>query len=564
MKAALTTAIITLALIGNPAYCPADDKEVLTEELLLSIFDGEKSNAGRAARLLKAATSLARDKKTKIALLKKSIEYGFKSMSLAKARSDISTALRRLREISDIETEDSYLTDKSIEFHRICYRQYSRNRLTKLESRSNLIAALCQGARHAERANKWSDVIKTYTEVVRLAARPASPDLPSFRRKVKRATHMRKVQQLIDLSTKQLKADGDNVKARTTLVTLFLVEHDDPAEASKYLNDDVDAIMQTYIPLALIKPFEVKLSACKEMAKWYGQVLAKDASVHAKPLMLRRAIAYCDRFLNSPKRADEGALLLGVIRGNLKKELTALNPDPAPKPKLETLAGGTITLNLGKGISMKLRGIPPKKVFAADRLKGKMVAASPFYIGVTEVTQEQYQAVMQINPSHYKGPKHPAEQVSWHDAREFCKKLSVASKRTVRLPTEAEWAHANYAGAPTEYFFGNDSARLGDYAWFKTNTKDLGPAGDHHRPVATKKPNSWGLYDTQGNVWEWVFDSHEPERDETKTPARKLPKDIRKACGGDWVSMCVPETFAWSGAAGRFKGWGFRVLVEYE
>ena len=560
MKAVWAIVFVALALAGGARPAHAEPEEILTEELLLSIFDGEKSNAGRAAKLLQAATSLDSDNKTQIALLKKSIEYGFKSLAVDKGRLTTEQALERLAGLIELDAADSFLTDKRIEFYRICYRQYSKTRLAKLDTRSRLIAALYEGAQHAERTCKWSDVIKAYTEAVRLSVSPASPYLPSLRRKLKRATHMRKVQQQIDLSAKLLKADPDNAKARTTLIKMFLIEYDNPARAAEYLDDDVDETMRTYIPMAVIKPFEVKLSVCKEMSKWYGKVLAKDASTFAKPNVLRRGIIYCNRFLDSPRRDDKDALLLKVIKANLKKELDALNPDPVPPPRPETLAGGVITLNLGKGISIKLKGIPPRKVFASDRLKGKMVAAFPYYIGVTEVTQEQYQAVMGVNPSNYKGPKNPVEQVSWNDAREFCKKLSAATRRTVRLPTESEWLHACSAGTQTAFFFGDNAARMGDYAWFKTNTKDLGPTSDHHHPVATKKPNPWGLYDMRGNVWEWVFDSYETQPDDTK----KAPKDARKACGGDWGAMCSPGVYAWSGASGKLKGWGFRVVVQYE
>ena len=553
--------IVVLVACGGESR--AEKTEPLTEELLLSIYDGERSNAGRAEKLLQTATSLNTDKPTQIALLKKAVEFGLKSLATAKSRHTTETALDRLVKLTYRDVPDSFITDKRIEFYRLCYRLYSRDRNAKLDNQNRLIAALCEGAEFAEQARNWSGSIKAYTEVVYLAARPVSPDLPSLRRKLKRALHMRKVQQQIDLAEKQLKGDPNDAAARAALIKMYLVEYDNPAQAAKYLNDDVDETLRTYIPLAIVKPFEVKTSACKEMAKWYGQVLAKDASLHAKPNMLRHGAIYCDRYLDSPKRDSKEALLLEVIKRNLQKELESLKPDPLPMPKPETLAGSTITLKLGKGISMKLRGIPPRKTLPADRLKGKMVAAFPFYIGTTEVTQEQYQAIMGVNPSHYKGPKNPVEQVSWHDAREFCKKLSAATGRTARLPTEYEWVHACHCGTQTEYFFGGDAGGLGEYAWFKTNCKDRGPEHDHHRPVATKKPNYWGLYDMRGNVWEWVFDRYEPPAEEGKK-APKPAGDIRKACGGDWTTMCRSGFFAWGRSEGKRKGWGFRVVVQYE
>ena len=83
-------------------------------------------------------------------------------------------------------------------------------------------------------------------------------------------------------------------------------------------------------------------------------------------------------------------------------------------------------------------------------------------MGVTPVTQAQYQAVMGANPSHFKGATNPVETVSWDDATEFCKRLSERAGRTVRLPTEAEWEYACRAGTKTVFSFGDDAEVLGD------------------------------------------------------------------------------------------------------
>jgi len=129
----------------------------------------------------------------------------------------------------------------------------------------------------------------------------------------------------------------------------------------------------------------------------------------------------------------------------------------------------------------------------------------PFAIGKTEVTHEQWRAVMGKNPSHFEGcgDTCPVEQVSWDEVQEYIRRLNARTGKHYRLPTEAEWEYACRAGSQQEYC-GSDSAD--SVSWNDINSGSFFFNTPH--PVATKQANAFGLYDMSGNVWEWVQDTY--------------------------------------------------------
>ena len=194
----------------------------------------------------------------------------------------------------------------------------------------------------------------------------------------------------------------------------------------------------------------------------------------------------------------------------------------------------------------------------------QVTLTQPFELGVYEVTQEQYEAVMGKNPSKFKGPKNPVEQVSWDDVVEFCRQLSAlpveqSSGYVYRLPTETEWEYACRAGTMTEYSFGDGNTQLkGDYAWYRENS------GKTTLPVGVKKPNPWGLYDMHGNVNEWCQDWYGDYPSGSVTdPTGAASGSRRLHRGGSWSSSsgyCRSAIRGRDTPDGRSYYLGFRVL----
>ncbi|MBR4330303.1 MAG: formylglycine-generating enzyme family protein, partial [Candidatus Riflebacteria bacterium] len=156
----------------------------------------------------------------------------------------------------------------------------------------------------------------------------------------------------------------------------------------------------------------------------------------------------------------------------------------------------------------------PKGEMGRDlkEIQHKVILSDSFMIGKYEVTQKQYKAVMGKNPSKFKNDSQPVELVNWNDAKEFCEKLntkfssSIPSGFKFDLPTEAQWEYACRAGTNSAFNNGKELTteykcdNLDEVGWYAKNSKFI------THQVGQKQPNSWGIYDMQGNVSEWCRD----------------------------------------------------------
>lgn len=194
---------------------------------------------------------------------------------------------------------------------------------------------------------------------------------------------------------------------------------------------------------------------------------------------------------------DEPVPTLDELLQTFRNEFIAITPGEAGFP--ETLRMG------GQGVPYA----DPEHQVQFDKA---------FEMGLYEVPQNLYEAVMGENPSRWKGPRNSAEMMTWSDATTFCERATVLLRerdligddQVVRLPSEAEWEYCCRAGTDTAYSFGeearmdgdqdNAAGVLDDYAWHTGNAAGNDP------PVGALKPNPWGLYDMHGYLWEFCQD----------------------------------------------------------
>jgi endonuclease/exonuclease/phosphatase family metal-dependent hydrolase len=204
--------------------------------------------------------------------------------------------------------------------------------------------------------------------------------------------------------------------------------------------------------------------------------------------------------------------------------------------RADETAGGAVVDSLGMRLVLVpagtfVMGSPPGAPLRQEEETTRRVTLTrAFRISATEVTQRQWLALMPQNRSPQPGDDLPVTSVSWAEAQEFCRKLSLKEGASYRLPTEAEWEYACRAGGGEVEAAAADLAGV---AWYADNS------GEATHPVGGKKPNAWGLHDLLGNVAEWTLDAYGPyprvaEEEDPRGPAGGTTRVVR---GGSWRSF---------------------------
>jgi formylglycine-generating enzyme required for sulfatase activity len=278
-------------------------------------------------------------------------------------------------------------------------------------------------------------------------------------------------------------------------------------------------------------------SARAEFTSGSQRVTAEPAAVEAHETGRRREETPLARSEQAPGRAAP----------NVDPGLWTI---PDPKLELRRIPAGSFRMGSAGGDT--------------DERPVTEVTLRQFWLGRTEVTQAQWQALMGGNPSGRKGDNLPVTRVSWDEVLEFCRQLTERERVAGRLPpgfaytlpTEAQWEYACRAGTSGDY-----AGSLSEFGWYAPNSSR------QTQPVGTKRANLWGLHDMHGNVFEWCLDWYEDRLpgQVVEDPTGPRTGANRVVRGGAWNSdpeLCRSSSRNSNPPAARADVLGFRVALS--
>jgi formylglycine-generating enzyme required for sulfatase activity/tRNA A-37 threonylcarbamoyl transferase component Bud32 len=353
----------------------------------------------------------------------------------------------------------------------------------------------------------------------------------------------------------------------TSIFTLAASIQNDPLPDIRSLRPDIGEELCAILDKSLRKNLAERFSDCGKFAR-----------------ALERYLAGCDEraqddaqaCLCAPTDVMQTAVdipsqsIMAAISARLSKANDASSQPDSQATIVQgrpELAHEGLEVSLPGGVALAMVDVPAGRFMMGSK-KGdadecpvhEVSLTKSFHMGKFPVTQAQYECLMGINPSAFQGAERPVEQVGFKEAMEFCHELSSRSDLKFRLPTEAEWEWACRARRAGSFCFGSDVEKLGDYACYTANARRS------TQPVGHKKPNSWGLHDMHGNVWEWCSDLYAKDfyaRSPAEDPRGPLKGEGHVARGGSWNNYekscrCSTRYFY------SFKSnlIGFRVVAE--
>jgi len=332
------------------------------------------------------------------------------------------------------------------------------------------------------------------------------------------------------------------------------------------------------------KAFAPKIEITDEGEEAAGSLKLETGTLIVQSLPVECTISIPSLSVNDVKKTRDKKIFRNVPTGTYKAIFKGLGTPMEHEVAVWTNVETSVLVNFLKrkvrvkypvvinSIGMKLVWIPPGEFMMGspssenDRRdcegpQHRVKITKDFWMGQTEVTQAQWQAVMGSNPSHLVNDNLPVGRVSWNDAREFWNRLSRKEDKTYRLPTEAEWEYACRAGTTTPFSTGETIST--DQANYHGKNGRKGKPVD----VGSFSANAFGLFDMHGNVWEWCLDTYVDSYRNAATvdPTGPSHGGYCVVRGGSWdypPTLCRSANRTSNGRDSRFNDIGFRVVLE--
>ena len=301
-----------------------------------------------------------------------------------------------------------------------------------------------------------------------------------------------------------------------------------------------------------------------------GKSRNDESSLKAAKKLYEEAAKYEKKYENTEYASSFNAGAATLAK-NMQSLIDNLNTKTTPAPSVQTKNSSDIYYSNGV---LYVKGIEYPMVYVSgdtfqmgstdsdaynNEKNVHSVTLNSYRIGKYEVTQKLWEAVMGSNPSYFKGPKRPVENVSWKDCDDFIKELDSLTGQNFRLPTEAEWEYAARGGKNKNSYKYSGSNDLADVAWYGDNS-----SSETH-DVGQKSPNSLGLYDMSGNVWEWCYDLYgdypSGHQSNPKGPDSGSRRVIRGGSWNDSARQCRVSYRYGSTPSYRSSSVGFRLCL---
>jgi formylglycine-generating enzyme required for sulfatase activity len=464
----------------------------------------EKGATEKVRGIFSQEIAAATDPKRQVALAKSFAEH-----AEATAEVPAKWALMRQAELLAIEAGDAPLLVELIEQRAKIFRVDALGEKAELLQTLTAQAAPLKSGNNAAKLAIATSVVDELTKIVEsalaaekfdVAADAARLAISTARRVrdgslskqsqalVKDVTLLRKQSQAAARAIEKLKSNPDDPSANEQ-VGRYRVSLGDWLGGAIHLSKSSDESIAAAAKIDMTNPTDAA-SQVKAADGWLAA--SQSAEGREKAALLRRALYWY---------GAASSALAGLEKIRVDKQFEEATAALAAIDSQSAGADGSgmLTIPLARGVTMQFR-LMPAGTLPARAGQAAVAMRKPFYMQVTETTQAQWLAVTGVNPSQHVGDlNRPVEFVNMEDIAKFIEALNrgTGGRFAFRLPTAQEWEYSYRAGTTSDYFFGADASKSGEYAWTKEN------AGGTTHPVAKLKPNPAGLYDMTGNVWEW-------------------------------------------------------------